>query len=122
MHGTPSNASGRRNSRRVDRVPGSEMRWPGKVAVVIGLLGFLGCIVAPTAWASMACCEHSCETCPMLVSKSALAGAPSKWDSHRALLSAAFALPTWTATVIHGRTPAQIPTFLPHEFRRPMRN
>ena len=98
------------------------MRWPGKVAVLVGLLGFLGCIVAPAAWASMACCEHSCETCPMLVSKSALAGTPPKLDGHHALLPAAFSLPDPAPAAIHGHILAQIPTFLPHEFRRPMRN
>ena len=98
------------------------MRWPGKVAVVVGLIGFLGCLLAPAAWASMACCEHSCETCPMLVSKSALAGTPPKLDGHQALLPAAFALPDPAPAAIHGSALAQIPTFLPHEFRRPMRN
>ena len=98
------------------------MRWPGKVAVVVGLIGFLGCLLAPAAWASMACCEHSCETCPMLVSKSALAGTPPKLAGHHALLPAAFAIPRHVAAAIHGNALAQIPTLLPHEFRRPMRN
>ena len=98
------------------------MRWSGKVAVLVALLGFLGCIVAPAAWASMACCEHSCETCPMLVSKSALAGTAPKVDTHDTVLPAAFSLPNQALAAIHGNTLAQIPTFLPHEFRRPMRN
>jgi hypothetical protein len=97
------------------------MRWPVKAAVLIGLLGFLGCIVAPAAWASMACCEHSCETCPMLVSKSALASAP-KADGHQALLPSDFAVTRPAPAAIHGKTFAQIPSFLSHEFRRPMRN
>ena len=98
------------------------MRSSGKIAVVVGLLGFLGCLLAPAAWASMACCEHACETCPVLVSKSALAGTSPRLDGHHATLTAAFTLPRPGDTAIHGRTRAQIPTFLPHEFRRPMRN
>src|SRR5262245_37639758 len=97
------------------------MRWPGKVAVLVGLLGVVGCIVAPAVWACTACCEQTCETCPMLVSKSALASAP-KADAHHGLLSAAFAVAQPAAAAIHGKTIAQIPSFLPHEFRRPLRN
>jgi hypothetical protein len=100
-----------------------KMRMRSKVAVLLALAGFLGCIVCSTAWAaSMSCCAKTCDPCPILVTKSALPASPEKVDVLHALLPAAFAfVPGVSATI---GTPAfeRIPADLPTGFRRPMRN
>ena len=99
------------------------MRMRGKVAVLLALAGFVGCITGSAIWAaSMSCCAKTCEPCPILLSKTTVPGSPEKVDVLHALLPAAFPLVRQAAAAIHGRSLAQIPTFLPHEFRRPMRN
>jgi hypothetical protein len=104
------------------RFRNSEMRLRGKVAVLVALAGFAGCIVCSTAWAATACCATPCNPCPILLSKSALAGSPDKSDTSHALLPAAFQPIRPAPAVARIHELAQSPTLLPPEFRRPLRN
>jgi hypothetical protein len=98
------------------------MRLRGKIAGLAALAGFLSCMAWSARLAPIACCGKSCDPCPILLAKSDLAGTSQKVDIHHALLPAAFPLFQPALTSTPGLIEAQIPGFLPHEFRRPMRN
>jgi hypothetical protein len=94
----------------------------GKVAVLLALAGFLGCVTGSAAWASMACCATTCDPCPILISKTALPGSTEKVDALHALLPAAIPLVLRTRASIWTPAFERIPTHLPTGFQRPMRN
>ncbi len=95
----------------------------GKVAVLLALAGFVGCITGSAVWAaSMSCCATTCDPCPVLISKTALPGAPEKLDGLNALLPAAFPLVLRTRASVWAPAFERIPTHLPTGFQRPMRN
>ena len=98
------------------------MRTRSKVAVILALVGFLGCIGSSAALASMACCTASCDPCPILVSKTVIASSPHKAVSLHALLPAAFEPIRLSRVSFHEGNFAHATTSLPPEFRSPMRN
>lgn len=87
------------------------------------LVGFLACTIGSAQIAPSACCTESCEPCPIIVCKSTAATTSPKVDSPLALVPASldylFGHAAPASTVVPR---PQIPAFLSHEFRRPMRN
>ena len=98
------------------------MRLPRRIAVLMALVGFVGCIAASAAWSAMSCCTPVCDPCPILVSKTVVASSPHKANSQHALLPAAFQLLVLSRASFHVRYFTQVTTALPSEFRSPMRN
>ena len=99
------------------------MRMRGKVAVLLALAGFVGCITGSAIWAaSMSCCAKTCEPCPILLSKTTVPGSPEKVDVLHALLPAAFSLVLRASASLWTPAFERIPTQLPTGFQRPMRN
>jgi len=93
-----------------------------KVATLTVLLAFAVCVAGASGLFEDDCCSPACDTCPVIYCKTAPAVSSPKVD-----LAAAAAPGTPTDAILAprpvlGRSIAQIPSFLPHEFRRPMRN
>jgi hypothetical protein len=94
-----------------------------RVVGLAALIGFLACTAWSAQMAPSACCTASCEPCPIVICKSTAATTSPKVDSPLALVPATLdqlfghAEPALALTAHF-----QIPAFLPHEFRRPMRN
>jgi len=94
-----------------------------KLVGIAALIGFLACTAWSAGLVSSGCCSPSCEPCPVIVCKSTAATTSPKVDVTRALLPASFGelfKPSDVSASIASFAP--IPAFLPHEFRRPMRN
>jgi hypothetical protein len=68
------------------------------------------------------CCSAACDTCPVIYCKTAPATSAPRLAFAAAVTASAWAPAILTARPVLGRSISQIPTFLPHEFRRPMRN
>jgi hypothetical protein len=99
------------------------MRIRGKVAVLLALAGFVGCITGSAIWAaSMSCCATTCDPCPILITKSAVPGSPEKVDTLKALLPAEYPLVLRASASLWTPAFERIPTHLPAGFQRPMRN
>jgi hypothetical protein len=98
------------------------MRLRIRIAVVLALGGFAGCILGAAAWASMACCATHCEACPMLLSKSALPGSVQKVDHLPVILPAVFRTSSLTGELIRFAAIAQPHVVRSPAFQRPMRN
>ena len=98
------------------------MSQRGRVAAFTALLGFLGCTLGTACLLATACPSHSCEPCPVVFCHSVAANASPKVDVALGPTSGNFQpfhlIPAGVAVIAD----AQIPPFLPHEFRRPMRN
>jgi hypothetical protein len=86
------------------------------------LIGFLGCTLGTAGLLATACPSHSCDPCPIVFCQSVAANASPKVDVAVAPPPASFHL----VRLVRASAPAvaskQIPPFLSHEFRRPMRN
>ena len=91
---------------------------------VAALVGFLAC----TSWSAglvpslSACCSTSCEPCPVVICKSTAVSTSLKADAAYALPPSGFSKVEQPFAAAPIATLAQIPAFLPPEFRRPMRN
>jgi hypothetical protein len=93
-----------------------------KAAISAALLAFLAGIAASSGLLLPDCCTPSCDSCPIVYWKSSPATASPKVDTGVAILPAAVVpviLPRAASPAAH---PSQIPSFLAHEFHRPMRN
>lgn len=68
------------------------------------------------------CCTPACDTCPVIYCKTAPATSAPKADFAAGVTAATWIPAILPARSILGRSVSQIPGFLSHEFRRPMRN
>jgi hypothetical protein len=98
------------------------MRSRYKIAMLVALTAFVGCVFGSTAWAAVSCCTVTCDPCPILVAKTVVASSPQKADSLHALVPAAFPLVLLTRASTFDRASARSPRLLPPEYRRPLRN
>ena len=98
------------------------MRRTARTVAYTALLGFLGCTLGMTCLIATMCPMKSCEDCPVVVCHSTPAKSPEKVDAHQALPPSSLDLYRPASAYLGILPLAQIPTFLPHEFRRPMRN
>ncbi len=86
------------------------------------LAAFLASVASAAGFTWPDCCSPACESCPIVYCSVTPATAPQKVDVAHVAPPAVFELelsPTSTALVL---AVSQIPTFLSHEFHRPMRN
>ncbi|MET0619338.1 MAG: hypothetical protein ABW056_03615 [Thermoanaerobaculia bacterium] len=86
------------------------------------LAGFLACAALSAGLMPSVCCSESCEPCPVVFCKSTPAASSQKVDTAHALPPASNHPFLLLAAAPPAATVAQIPAFLSHEFRRPMRN
>ena len=98
------------------------MRPSRRIAVLLALVGFVGCIGASAAWAAVSCCTPACDPCPILVAKTTLASSPHKAVSLHALLPAAFDPVPLVRVAFYGGDSVNATRSLPPGFRSPMRN
>lgn len=68
------------------------------------------------------CCSPACDTCPIIYSKTAPATSAPKVDFAAGATAVTRTPAIPAAQPILGRFSSQIPSFLSHEFLRPMRN
>lgn len=93
-----------------------------KVAGLAALIGFLACTARSAGLVRSACCSAPCDPCPIVFSKSAPANTSQKVDIAQTLAPASLHQILLPAAAAPVATVAQIPAFLSHEYRRPMRN
>ena len=93
-----------------------------KVAAWAAFFGFLGCTLGTAGMLATACPSHSCDPCPIVFCQSVAANASPKVDVAVAPPAAVFSLARLVWAPAPAIPAAQIPSSLPHEFRRPMRN
>jgi hypothetical protein len=86
------------------------------------LAGFLACAALSAGLMPSLCCSESCEPCPVVFCKSTPAASSQKVDTAYGLPPASVQPFLLLAAAPASSTLAQIPNFLSHEFRRPMRN
>ena len=98
------------------------MRFPRRLAVLLAIVGFVGCISASAAWSAMSCCTPVCDPCPILVAKTVVASSPHRAVSLHALLPAAFEPILLSRVAFHEGDFVHARRSLPPEFRSPMRN
>jgi len=68
------------------------------------------------------CCSPACDTCPVIYCKTAPAVSSPKVELAGGVAPSTPMPALVEARTTLGRSASQIPSFLPHEFRRPMRN
>jgi hypothetical protein len=85
------------------------------VAFVMGVAGAAGLFEDD-------CCSPACDTCPVIYCKTAPAVSSPKVGTAIGAVPSAFTPAIVAVRPILGRSLSQIPSFLSHEFRRPMRN
>ena len=93
-----------------------------RIAGYAALFGFLGCTLSITCLMATICPMKSCDDCPVVFCQSTPAKAPETIDAHRALLPSSLDQFRLASAPVRVPPAAQVSTFLPHEFRRPMRN
>jgi hypothetical protein len=86
------------------------------------LFGFLGCTLGTAGLLATACPSKSCEPCPIIFCQGVAANASPKVDASIDLPPAAFHSVRLAPVAAPRISAAQVPPFLSHEFRRPMRN
>jgi len=98
------------------------MTMRGRMASLAVLLAFVLGVAGAAGLFEDDCCSAACDSCPIIYCKTAPAVSSPKVDM------ASGALPSAVTPVLVlfrpglGQSASQIPTFLSHEFRRPMRN
>ncbi len=86
------------------------------------LFGFVVSVAGAAGLFEDDCCSPACDTCPIIYCKTAPATSSPKVEVVAAAAPSSL-LPAVVATrSIVGRSFSQIPSFLSHEFQRPMRN
>jgi hypothetical protein len=85
------------------------------VAFVMGVAGAAGLFEDD-------CCSAACDTCPIIYCKTAPAVSSPKVDMAVGTAPSTLTPTILTPRPVLGRSLAQVPGFLSHEFRRPMRN
>jgi hypothetical protein len=95
---------------------------PKKVAGLAVLLAFVLGVAGAAGLFEDDCCSPACESCPIIYCKTAPAVSSPKVDIAGGAAPSTPAPAVLAARPALGRSLAQIPAFLSHEFRRPMRN
>jgi hypothetical protein len=93
-----------------------------KTASAAVLLAFVMGVAGAVGLFEDDCCSPACDTCPVIYCKTAPATSSPKVDFAAGVTPATLTPAIAAARPMLGRSLSQIPTFLPHEFRRPMRN
>ena len=94
----------------------------GKWTSLAVLLAFVTGVAGAAGLFEDDCCSAACDTCPIIYCKTAPATSAPKVDFAAGVTVATLTPAILTERPILGRFLFQIPSFLSHEFRRPMRN
>lgn len=86
------------------------------------LLGFVVSVAGAAGLFEDDCCSAACDTCPIIYCKTAPATSSPKVQIAAAVAPASLTLAVVAMRPVLGRSISQIPSFLSHEFQRPMRN
>ena len=98
------------------------MASPKRLAGLAMLLAFVLGVAGAAGLFEDDCCSAACDSCPIIYCKTAPAVSSPKVDMASGAAPSTLAPAVLVARPALGRTLAQIPAFLSHEFRRPMRN
>jgi len=89
---------------------------------VLGLVAFVTGVAGAVGLFEDDCCSPACDTCPVIYCKTAPATSAPKVAFAAGMTAATLTPAILAARPALGRSASQIPTFLAHEFHRPMRN
>jgi len=98
------------------------MASPKKVAGLAVLLAFVLGVAGAAGFFEDDCCSAVCDSCPIMYCKTAPAVSSPKVDMAIGAAPSTLAPAVLATRPALGRSLPQIPAFLSHEFRRPMRN
>jgi len=98
------------------------MASPRRVASLTVLLAFVLGVAGAAGLFEDDCCSAACDSCPIIYCKTAPAVSSPKVEIAMGAVPATLAPAIVVMRPTLGRSVSQIPSFLPHEFQRPMRN
>jgi hypothetical protein len=99
-----------------------QMTFRRKTVSAAVLLAFALCVAGAAGLFEDDCCRPACDTCPVIYCKTAPATSSPKVAFAAGVTPATLTPAIVASRAALGRSLSQIPTFLSHEFRRPMRN